>query len=1734
MRIFAVLLIWLSTVLPAAAQSSIFDLDNRLVQFALSQISSPGSFEITADLVEDAEGATRLNGVKISDGTGVWMTIEQLVVDWSPTAILRGQLNLNRIVVRGLDMTRAPSPNAEAPELDVQATQGTPSPFDWPRAPIPIIVEEMSLEGIRIGPDVMGQTLTFDGQGSARDQGDAQTLEMTITRTDEIEGEIALTYLRDFAAETLGIDLTAREEVGGIVALLAGFPEDSASAVTVSGNGPRDDWQLTFDAETDDVFAAQGEATVSYVEPLGVTADFTLIPGPQISPTVRAVTGERAQLDVAIVQGEDRVLRIDALQLDSPALQLTGRGSFDMETRTSDLAIVLDGQRELSDLVEGLAFERFGFDGQVTGPPEDLTAQGMASLTDFQSALVDAQQVSLTIDARRVGERLRVTADGTGTGLRLDEVDADTVGEATLRIDVVQDGDLIELNTARLNSPLISFSAQGTTDLAFQNADMSVDLSADNVSQIARAYGQDATGGLVISGQVARVEGVLNGQLSGRVADFRSGPADLDSLDLTIYLGQLGEDISIALDSTATGLRLDQLQAGLIGPARIEAQATLGAELLQLNSLTLRSTPLDISASGSQEVATGLTQFELRAQTGEAEPFALAYGVDASGRLNLQAEGSLTDGVLSSTLNANFMQPRFANQASAEQLTLTASVIGSSEIGYTMRSAIDAQDLATADIPASTIGPVQITSEARFIDGILDVQQLDISSRALNATGAAQYTLDTGDGTARLNAELPQLGPLADAFGQSAAGAVTLSAQASSTDGVVQAELQTQLRGGAYADLADIGQADIRIGLNGPLDDFALTADANITGLRVDRLTPDLLGPVALNATAQITDNALATARANLSSDVLTATLTPRDGGQVLDYALRSDDIAQLAAAYDAQASGYLSADGTVTLAEVVEISGALELRDLVVSQNTLGTLSLNHEVTLGDAVEARIGLRGSGGLLSNTNITTRISLAGDALAVRDLSGTLVGQQLTGRADVDLSTLLTEANLNLSAADLSTLPVADLVGTGTGQITLTRSGGQQNADLSLTLNNAGAGATTANNTTLQANATDLLGGDPQVTANVTVKGVDAGTARINSATVTANGALSDLNLTATARGVAVDRDLSLDTTAQVALNGPNTDVTVTELTTALGDAQISLSQPLRISVAGGIVNANNIAIALPGDGRLIGDVQMIGGGLVGSLNAIAIDLGVVAEDADISVLAGRLDAEVTFDTRAARASATLNGTLVDFVGSDVLEEGLTVDANFGAAWNGRLVQANAHIEGGFDEPFEMSASIPVVASANSPIPQPVMNQPISATVRWAGEVRPLWAFVPAPGQILSGLATLDLDVDGTLAAPRVGGNVSLSDGRYENLDAGVILTELTLISDIDPAGNLAFTLQGSDGGSGFLSGEVNLTTADGPLEVISEFVVEEAVLIRRDDLTAQISGTVGVNGPLNALDITGALNIDRAEVRLVNASATEIVTLGDVQILGQPVEEESNNAPTSINLNIDIRAPNGLFVRGRGLESEWELALDIRGTAAQPRVTGEIERLRGSFSLIGRSFDLTEGKFTLDGGATIDPRIYVVLTRTDDDLTGQIIVSGPSSNPSISFASQPALPEEEVLPQLLFGQSQQSLNAGQALQLASGLATLLSGNSGPFDVARGALGVDVFQLDAGDGGEGSSLTVGKTFGQGVFVGAETALDGSGENTVVIELDVIRNVVIDARIAAGEGSSSLGITYSRDF
>src|SRR3546814_11833937 len=77
-----------------------------------------------------------------------------------------------------------------------------------------------------------------------------------------------------------------------------------------------------------------------------------------------------------------------------------------------------------------------------------------------------------------------------------------------------------------------------------------------------------------------------------------------------------------------------------------------------------------------------------------------------------------------------------------------------------------------------------------------------------------------------------------------------------------------------------------------------------------------------------------------------------------------------------------------------------------------------------------------------------------------------------------------------------------------------------------------------------------------------------------------------------------------------------------------------------------------------------------------------------------------------------------------------------------------------------------------------------------------------------------------------------------------------------------------------------------------------------------------------------------------------------------------------------------------------GLESEWQADITLGGTTLAPRVTGEIDLVRGTLDFAGRSFDLEEGKVTFPTGDAYDPSIQLLATDTIETVTVNVNVSG--------------------------------------------------------------------------------------------------------------------------------------------
>src|SRR3546814_20587352 len=102
---------------------------------------------------------------------------------------------------------------------------------------------------------------------------------------------------------------------------------------------------------------------------------------------------------------------------------------------------------------------------------------------------------------------------------------------------------------------------------------------------------------------------------------------------------------------------------------------------------------------------------------------------------------------------------------------------------------------------------------------------------------------------------------------------------------------------------------------------------------------------------------------------------------------------------------------------------------------------------------------------------------------------------------------------------------------------------------------------------------------------------------------------------------------------------------------------------------------------------------------------------------------------------------------------------------------------------------------------------------------------------------------------------------------------------------------------------------------------------------------------------------------------------------------------------------IDI--PGQVFVRGRGLESEWGGALTVTGRADDPKVEGAIEVRRGRFDGLGRSFAFERGRVVFDGGPASDPTLDMILATAVAEIAAKVAVSGPAQRPKITLTSAP-------------------------------------------------------------------------------------------------------------------------------
>ncbi|TVQ57321.1 MAG: hypothetical protein EA355_04775 [Rhodobacteraceae bacterium] len=942
------------------------------------------------------------------------------------------------------------------------------------------------------------------------------------------------------------------------------------------------------------------------------------------------------------------------------------------------------------------------------------------------------------------------------------------------------------------------------------------------------------------------------------------------------------------------------------------------------------------------------------------------------------------------------------------------------------------------------------------------------------------------------------------ALGAEAAGALTLDVETLLADGTLDLRLGDLGALGAEAGLTLTGSAAGRVALTSA--DGAQAATVDVSGEDVEGFD------ARLDRFALVAD----------LRDVLRA---PEGDASLTVDGLAAPGVSVAALALDgrARAADGVSAEATLSAsaiegfgATVARLSGAVSARDLTGAG--AAEASLTAEDVAYPAAEARVAR------------LTAEATARDLFAALAAEATVVAEQIAAagatvaRLDADgAATLGAAGPEGRVSARLATVAAGDA---RTESVTLDAALAQGAAGATATAALAAAparlGAMRLGALDAAATVEDALGEDPALDLRASLGASDLGAATLSRLGATASGRRSALALALDADGAAGGEPLvaALRATANLADPAAVT-ADVARLEASLGAARAALRRPARIE-AGDSIRVSRLDLEIPGGG-LTGAAALHPNGMEADLVLDLPDAAALAAFADAPLDAGAIRVEAALDTRpgSARGRATLTGRDLRPSGVDLGRSSLRLDGE--ARWNGTRAAVDVSLAGPFDQPVRLEAALPL-RPTGGPLPAVPARAEIDGRLRWAGRIGDIWSVVPAADHVLDGDATIDIALSGPLAAPSASGEIWLRNGQYQNLETGTILQNLTVESDIEADGALALMLSADDGAGAPVTGRVAL--ADGA--VSGRIQTRDAVLVRRDDATAALSLDIRAEGPLAGPAITGTVRVDRAEIRLVNATPPSLPDLGPVRIRGEEPQEPRPGPGAGVTLDVRVEGPGQIYARGRGLESEWRVDLAVRGTAADPQVTGVVERIRGQLLLVGFPFALERGLVSFTGD--LDPSLDIALIRENEGVRGGVVVRGFASAPEVGFESEPPLPEDEVLPRVLFGASQQSLTQAQAIQIALGLAILLDGSGGPLDALRSTLGVDTVMFSDDDGE--LEVTVGRTVADGVFVGAKQPLDG-GSARVVVEVQVFDDIVVDTEVGPDSGAS-VGVNWRRDY
>ncbi len=1246
-------------------------------------------------------------------------------------------------------------------------------------------------------------------------------------------------------------------------------------------------------------------------------------------------------------------------------------------------------------------------------------------------------------------------------------------GHAVLPADLVQ-GRLI-LKGDRIDGPYGKLSADIGFDLERRTVDGEVSVS-------------EKRGGLV----AALLERPDIEDLSIRL--IARGDAKAGNAELVVAAGEAarangkatwkpdGADTSVALqlDTAGPGLPRGPVADALREPISLGARGVVGDRIVTVDAVKLSAGPLGLEASVRYDRMAD--RFDGTVSVRAAEPGPLAPFVSGATWRDLHVE----------------IKPDLAGLSKKPQGTVKVTG-GAADVS-----------LAAIDKRLPPLGAVTLASDLGLAeDGKITARSFALGTAPASLNGGGSYLPASQAGEAKVTLTLPDLKPLSQLAATPLAGTST-----------IDLTLNTDRDG-------------IKLGWNGTVSNVA--AGGLPTGI--------VTAPVLLSGVATWRfDEAWTLGDARVASGGSTLVVSGRGRAAAGELDLTVDlpalDFLKAGVGGSAKATSNIQFGGDRTSLKV-----AAELSDLVRGKIGSRKLSLSATGSLDAAGSASGEVKANGDLAAQpVSLDGRFSL--------DAAGGVIVPTFQGRwasfvldvSDFAVTKGRTSGHARLQADRLG--DASELAGTPLGgslQAQVTAEDQTPGGRVTLRVQASDLRANTLGIGTLDLRSTiDDPMAATKVDATLAANRI-AGVADISRLNATANGDRKALNITVQAAGA----QTAANAAAKVELSGDDLIVGLTRFDGRYGAIPVALAGPTRIHLAGPrvAIEPTNLRV---GGGRLA-----VRGTLAPSSSDLQLELTALPLSL-IDAFAPGTNLDGTLQTKL-RVQGSTDAPVVDGTYSVA---GLRMRRPEAALVPPLAVQGSGSLKGrqASIDARVSAAATNLTLKGKATMPRGAAPLAGSATIGGTMDLAP---FAPLLGNDIRNVTgRLRPDVTVEISGSRVTGNgtIDFSNGNVAMPESGLRLSggEGRLVLQGDTLQVQRLNFQTARGGGVAATGTLRIDAQQGLVPDLT-ITSRNALLVSRPDLVASVSSNIKVTGStLGGISIAGPVTIDRAEIAVGGEQSASYPTLEVREINRRggatpatnvvrptPAKPPPRAAPprgaAPVKLALSIRAPQAVFVRGRGLDAEMSGRLEVAGTPAAPTVTGGLTMRRGDFSLLGRRLNFSRGVVTLDNLDRIDPRLDFVASTSVQSTTINVEIGGTSRAPVIAVTSVPSLPPDEAMALLLFGKPASGLSAFELAQAAQGLAELTgqASGSGVLSRLRTGLGLDRLSVGSGSGANSPvSLEAGRYVAPGVYVGARQGATGNSSRGVV-QVDVLDHVKIEGDVGA-DSNGRVGVKMEWDY